>query len=1459
MGAITRTILVGLTLCVAGSAVAAPPAAATIDPPPSRFSSGNEAPPPPVEFQAIVEAARASRHPFFGMQQLADLSAKLTEPDLGSGQRVEILTELSGEQLRLGQVEAAIATADQALSLAAQARSNPIRVSMARMARALAYLRLAEQQNCVDLHCQDSCLFPIRGGGVHQAKAAAEQAWHDLLDYLREGGTERQQAQWLLNVVAMTLGRYPAEVPAEHLLMPELFESAIDIGRFVDIAPLVGLNRMGLAGGVAVADFDRDGLLDLAASDMDVAGPLALFRNSGTGPFEDLAPGAGLDTQWGGLQVQAVDYNNDGWMDLCLPRGGWQLFFSPARLSLLENRGDGSFADVTHQAGLAEPAFPRQTSVWLDYDNDGDLDVYLGNESLAELGQVLTDVYRGGDYPCQLMRNNGDGTFTDVAPQAGVTNDRFTKGAAAGDYDNDGDPDLYVANRYSDDPRNGFNRLYRNNGDGTFTDVAQEMGVVDPPRAFACWFWDYDNDGWLDLWVGSFDNDSSEVMLGELIADYRGAAPNRARTGRLYRNLAGRTFQDVTVETGLDHPWMVMGATFGDANGDGFLDMYLGTGTPEYAVIVPNQLLINDQGKRFLNATTSAGVGHLQKGHGVAFADFDNDGDQDLYADLGGAFTGDFFSNSLFVNPGHGNAYLYLELTGVQSNRQAVGARVRVRVDAGNGIRDLHRAVGSTSSFGSTPPRLEVSLGQAQRIVEVEVVWPRSGIRSLYREPPLNSCLAIEEGAPHWKVVPLRKVRFPVPVPASTSGHQHGHLADAAERPRDSVAADGPGTGRPAASDPVTEHPSGHAAAAPPASTSPLPNERRSTVVVTPPSVGPATAPASAAVSPPAETPAVEDTAVEDTAAREAIDRFTDLEQTSLTLTHQLKSLASDLMNLGLPLASRDKEFAPEVELVDLAPDAPRHQSKNLPQIGTRVFDWLLAAPRTEAGPRWQLWQPLLAEVDYFDFAKFSLVRNDFLGPDRDRMTTDVAFEGLAKTRSMLWQWIKANLVLEWRNFQPDDPADPQWRITAFRTRDLHTYESPRRLFDEASGRLVSDAVTRARLKTSIKERQIVQALTTKDFVPPNPYWEWHTFDRHPSVAVVDVNRDGFDDLYVTDEFGANVLLVHQADGTFRDEASDYGLAFDGGTNAALFADFDNDGDADLLLGRSLEPSLYLVREGDRFVDRTEALVGGPLPALVSSIAAADVNGDGLLDAYLSTYAASILNRQRDERPAGSAMLDEFLPPHAAARLGRLVHESYDEFQDRPGPPNWLLLGAGEGRLRPAADSEAVEVWRNTYQTVLADYDSDGDSDLYVVNDFGPNNLFQNDGTGGFRDVTAETDTADIGFGMGASFGDYDRDGDQDLYISNMFSKAGQRITTNLAPLVNPNLRKMAGGNSLLRNSAGRFTKVSGLEPPALLVEKSGWSWGGQFLDVDNDGYLDLFATSGYYSAPAEVSIELDL
>ena len=402
-----------------------------------------------------------------------------------------------------------------------------------------------------------------------------------------------------------------------------------------------------------------------------------------------------------------------------------------ARLSnsLLRNDGQARFRDVTWEAGLASQHFPTQAAAWADYDNDGDLDLYVGNEH----------------YSSQLFRNDGAGHFEDMAREAGVTNDDFAKAVVWGDYDADGDPDLYVSNF------GGPNRLYVNRGDGTFTDAAPELDVELPLKSFPAWFWDYDNDGALDLFVSGYEWNVTDVA-----AEHFGLPARSTELDRVYRGDGRGGFAEAGFATGIARITQPMGSNFGDIDNDGFLDYYLGTGYPAYEGLMPNRLFRNHAGERFLDVTTAAGVGHLQKGHGIAFADFDHDGDLDLFVELGGAYSGDAYANALFENPGFPNRWLAVSLEGAESNRSGIGARIRADFSDRGERRSLYRWVGSGGSFGANPLRQHLGLGQAERIETLEVHWPASGRTQRFHDLPVDRFIAIGEHAPEYRVLPYR-------------------------------------------------------------------------------------------------------------------------------------------------------------------------------------------------------------------------------------------------------------------------------------------------------------------------------------------------------------------------------------------------------------------------------------------------------------------------------------------------------------------------------------------------------------------------------------------------------------------------------------------------------------------------------------------------------------------------------
>jgi hypothetical protein len=262
---------------------------------------------------------------------------------------------------------------------------------------------------------------------------------------------------------------------------------------------------------------------------------------------------------------------------------------------------------------------------------------------------------------------------------------------------------------------------------------------------FSCWAFDYDNDGWEDVFATSYDRSLGDVVKG-LIGRPHGRYPNR-----LYRNVGGK-FEDRTKAAGLDGCYAAMGSNFADFDNDGFLDFYLGTGEPSFATLIPNRMFRNVDGKRFSEITASAGVGHLQKGHAVACGDYDRDGDVDLFVQIGGAVDGDRYQNVLFRNPGQGHRSLTMKLVGEKSNRSAIGARIKVTT-AGPDPRTIHRTVSSGSSFGANTLEQTIGLGDADSAALVEVCWPATGCVQTFRDVPAGRRIEIVEFAEAYKTL----------------------------------------------------------------------------------------------------------------------------------------------------------------------------------------------------------------------------------------------------------------------------------------------------------------------------------------------------------------------------------------------------------------------------------------------------------------------------------------------------------------------------------------------------------------------------------------------------------------------------------------------------------------------------------------------------------------------------------
>jgi hypothetical protein len=656
----------------------------------------------------------------------------------------------SGAMLALyaGDFAKAATYLDKGLTLA----SNPAAPAEARASlralRGIAALRRGEVENCVGCIGPSSCVFPIAPTAVHGLDAGSREAVRQFTAYLEERPDDLR-VRWLLNLASMTLGEHPSGVPPRFLIpVPPEPPAPPGIGRFTNVATLVGLDARGpgQAGGAIFDDFNGDDLLDLLITSFDAEDGASLYLNKGDGTFADHSAASGLKEQIYALNVARADYDNDGDNDAVLLRGGWE---SPVRMSLLRNRGDATFEDVTRAAGLGDP-IASEVAVWGDYDNDGLVDLFVGGEYLPPIAQTPPPIPDGRNR-CRLYRNQGDGTFRDVASTAGVANGYCTKGAAWGDFDSDGLLDLFVSNM------NGPPRLYRNRGDGTFADGAASAGLVQTPSGFTCVPFDIENDGDLDLYVSEYSPSLAETVGYELKLPV-----HPSRFPRLYRNRGDGTFEDVAPQAGLDRPLPAMSANVGDVDNDGFLDLYLGIGWMSYSGLVPDRLFRNEGGTRFADITRAAGTGHLQKGHGVSFGDWDEDGDADIAVVFGGGYPGDKGYPGLFQNPGNANRWLKLRLVGTRTNRSALGARIKAEIKLPDGTtRAVHRVVGNNGSFGGNTLVETIGLGASESVAKLTIAWPTSRTTQTFADLPAGRTLVLTEGQPEPRVLE----RKPLPQP----------------------------------------------------------------------------------------------------------------------------------------------------------------------------------------------------------------------------------------------------------------------------------------------------------------------------------------------------------------------------------------------------------------------------------------------------------------------------------------------------------------------------------------------------------------------------------------------------------------------------------------------------------------------------------------------------------------------
>ena len=600
---------------------------------------------------------------------------------------------------------------------------------------AISYLRLGEVNNCQNNHNSYSCILPLKDQAFHIDVNGSKKAMEIYTQIYEKFPNDNYK--WLLNLAHMTIGEHPNNVPERYRInYPNWNIEQKKIKAFKEVSLKLGIAQDGLSGGVSIDDFNNDGLLDIFITSYGMADQSKLYTNTSNG-FIDTTEEAGLTGIVSGLNCIHADYDNDGNIDIFVLRGAWLDEGGNHPNSLLKNNGDGTFTDITKSAGLLS-FHPTQTASWADVNNDGYLDLFIGNESNEKQS-----------HPCELYINQKDGSFIEESSNYNLSSiEGFIKGVVFGDINNDKWPDLYIS------VMGGNNLLFKNNF-GKFENISETAGVQGPNFSFPTWFWDVNNDGFNDILVASYDTRNIENVAGDFVKELQGEKVLSDKS-KLYINNGDETFSEQSNAFNIDKSFYAMGSNFGDLDNDGWLDFYIGTGSPEFTSVVPNRMFRNVDGISFEEVTSAGGFGHIQKGHGVSFADLDNDGDQDIYAVLGGAYEGDNYTNVCFENPIFENNWVILNLEGIQSNRSAIGTKLKLDIDNG---RTIFYTINTGGSFGANSLQAEIGLGQSKMIQTLTITWPSSDIQ-IFNSITVNKKYKLTEGQNKLIEKPYEKVQF---------------------------------------------------------------------------------------------------------------------------------------------------------------------------------------------------------------------------------------------------------------------------------------------------------------------------------------------------------------------------------------------------------------------------------------------------------------------------------------------------------------------------------------------------------------------------------------------------------------------------------------------------------------------------------------------------------------------------
>ncbi|MBE0565598.1 MAG: VCBS repeat-containing protein [Krumholzibacteria bacterium] len=1084
--------------------------------------------------------------------------------------------------------------------------------------------------------------------------------------------------------------------------------------QFVEVAAGTSLADPGNGQGVAWGDYDNDGDLDLYIAN---GGANKLLRNDGgtfadatSGPLGDM--GSGYGVAWG-------DYDDDGDLDLYVANDGAN--------KLLRNEGGGSFVDATGASPLAD-AGSGSGVAWGDYDNDGDLDLYLAN-----FGS-----------PNKLFRNDGGGTFVDVAAGTPLADNGNGIGVAWGDYDGDGDLDLYLANGGS------ANKLFRNDGGGSFADATGGTPLGDAGNGQGVAWGDYDNDGDLDLYL-----------------------VNSGNANKLFRNEGGGSFADATGGTPLGDTGLGQGVAWGDYDNDGDLDLYLSN------LITANRLFRNDGSGTFVDVAAGTPLADAANGTGVAWGDYDGDGDLDLYLANAGQ------ANKLFrSDAAAGQHWLQVKLRGAVSNSAGIGAWVRVVAGGVSMIREISGGSGYCSQDAMVA---SFGLGATATVDSLIVTWPSGIVQVVSPVPTANTAQTVREPGFFEDVA----AGTPLAAPGNGSGVAWGdydndgyvdlYLTRIGE------------------------------------ANQLLHNEGNNTFV-----------------DATAGTP-LGDTGSGFSAVWGDYDHDGDLDLylangSSTSLTNRLfqnqgggafvdvTTTASSIPNLladpggsgrGVGWADYDNDGDLDLYLAN-----SNSANKLFRNGGNGTFSDVPGGPLADGGVgNGVAWGDYDNDGDLDLYLANAGQANKLFRNEGGGTFVDATSGPLGDTGG--------GYGVAWGDYDNDGDLDLY----------LANAGTENRLFRNDEGSWVDVAVG-----TPLADA-----------------------GNGRGVAWGDYDNDGDLDLYLANSGSANRLFRNEGGDVFSEVAGGTQLADTGSGQGVAWGDADNDGDLDLYLANQGQPNRLFrndVAAGQHWLQ--VQLVGTAsnrdgLGARVRVVAEGasrirDISaGSGFCsqDAMVASFglgAATTVDSLIVRWPSGR--VQRVLPAPAVDQMLQVVEDT--DIQDvAAGTP---LGDTGSGRamawgdydndgdldLYLANSGQANKLFRNdgggTFTDATSgplgdtgygrgvawgDYDNDGDLDLYLSNDGQANKLFRNDGGGAFVDVTGVSPLGDTGWGYGVAWGDYDNDGDLDLYLANVGS-----------------------ANKLFRNDGGGgFADATGGTPLGDAGYGQGVAWG----DYDDDGDLDLY------------------